>query len=47
MTYLVDASVLSEATRPAPHPGVVAWLNIELTKNSAEIGYARFLKASR
>lgn len=26
MKYLVDANVLSEATRPTPHPGVVAWL---------------------
>jgi hypothetical protein len=24
--YLVDANVLSEATRPDPHPGVVEWL---------------------
>lgn len=27
MTYLVDANVLSEATRPAPEPKVVAWLS--------------------
>ena len=27
MTYLVDANVLSEATRPSPHPKVVAWLS--------------------
>lgn len=26
MTILVDANVLSEATRPEPDPGVVAWL---------------------
>lgn len=26
MTYLVDANVLSEATRPAPNPAVVSWL---------------------
>lgn len=26
MTYLVDANVLSEPTRPAPDPQVVAWL---------------------
>jgi hypothetical protein len=26
---------------------VAAWLNIELTKNAAEIGYARFLYATR
>jgi toxin FitB len=24
--FLVDANVLSEPTRPEPHPGVVAWL---------------------
>lgn len=26
MTYLVDANVLSEPTRPEPHAGVVEWL---------------------
>ena len=26
MSYLVDANVLSEATRPAPDPSVVDWL---------------------
>jgi predicted nucleic acid-binding protein len=26
MTYLVDANVLSEATKPRPDPKVVAWL---------------------
>lgn len=26
MTYLVDANVLSEPTKPAPRPAVVAWL---------------------
>lgn len=26
MRYLVDANVLSEPTRPEPHPGVLAWL---------------------
>jgi toxin FitB len=26
VTFLVDASVLSEPTRPDPHPAVVAWL---------------------
>lgn len=26
MTYLVDANVLSEPTKPAPDPRVVAWL---------------------
>ena len=26
MTYLVDANILSETTRPSPDPAVVAWL---------------------
>jgi hypothetical protein len=26
MTYLVDANVLSEPTKPSPNPGVVGWL---------------------
>src|SRR3954469_24155895 len=30
-----------------PFGDVVAWANIELTKNAAEIGYARFLYAVR
>lgn len=30
-----------------PFGDVVAWLNVELTKNAAEIGYARFLYAVR
>ncbi|WP_437284560.1 DinB family protein [Sorangium sp. So ce406] len=30
-----------------PFGDVVAWVNIELTKNAAEIGYARFLYARR
>ncbi|NJO13219.1 MAG: DinB family protein [Gammaproteobacteria bacterium] len=28
-----------------PFADVIAWLNVELTKNAAEIGYARFLYA--
>jgi len=27
MSYLVDANVLSEPTKPAPDPGVIEWLN--------------------
>src|SRR5438552_3009229 len=27
MTYLVDANVLSEPTKPAPHPKAIAWLS--------------------
>jgi hypothetical protein len=30
-----------------PVGDVVAWVNLELTKNAAEIGYARFLYAVR
>lgn len=30
-----------------PFGDVIAWVNIELTKNAAEIGYARFLYAVR
>lgn len=33
MTYLVDANVLCEPTRPAPNPGVVEWLR----RNEREI----------
>ena len=33
MTYLVDANVLSEPTKPAPDPAVVAWLR----RNEREI----------
>jgi hypothetical protein len=29
-----------------PFGDVIAWVNVELTKNAAEIGYARFLYAS-
>ena len=33
--------------RERPFADVVAWVNIELTKNAAEIGYARFCYAVR
>ena len=33
--------------RDRPFGDVVAWINVELTKNAAEIGYARFLYAVR
>lgn len=33
--------------RDRPFGDVIAWVNIELTKNAAEIGYARFLYAVR
>ena len=33
--------------RDRPFGDIVAWANVELTKNAAEIGYARFLYAVR
>lgn len=33
--------------RDRPFADVIAWVNVELTKNAAELGYARFLYASR
>ena len=33
--------------RDRPFADVLAWVNVELTKNAAEIGYARFLYAVR
>lgn len=33
--------------RDRPFADVVGWLNVELVKNAAEIGYARFLYATR
>ncbi|HEX8011321.1 MAG TPA: DinB family protein [Casimicrobiaceae bacterium] len=33
--------------RARPFGDVVAWVNIELTKNASEIGYGRFLYATR
>lgn len=33
--------------RDRPFADVIAWVNVELTKNAAEIGYARFLYAAR
>ncbi len=46
-----DALSSTERTRwpyrDRPFGDVVAWANIELTKNAAEIGYARFLYAVR
>jgi predicted nucleic acid-binding protein len=43
--YLVDANVLSEATRPRPHPGVVDWLRRherELAVDPVILGEIRF-----
>ena len=45
MRYLVDANVLSEATRSAPDPGVVAWLRRhehEMAVDSIILGEVRF-----
>lgn len=45
MTYLVDANVLSEPTRPAPNPDVVAWLRAnekELAVDPVILGEMRF-----
>lgn len=49
---LTDADLQSPQRTRWPFPSrpfsdVVAWVNIELTKNAAEIGYARFLYAVR
>jgi hypothetical protein len=33
--------------RDRPFGDVIAWVNLELTKNAAEIGYARFLHGAR
>jgi predicted nucleic acid-binding protein len=41
MTYLVDANVLSEPTRPAPNPRVVDWLRVheaELVVDAVVLG---------
>jgi hypothetical protein len=46
-----DALQSAERTRwpfqGRPFGDVLAWINVELTKNAAEIGYARFLYAVR
>ena len=45
MTYLVDANVLSEPTKPAPHPGVVRWLQHherEIAVDPVILGEVRF-----
>lgn len=41
MNYLVDANVLSEPTKPTPHPRVVEWLTVhegELVVDSIVLG---------
>lgn len=45
MTYLVDANVLSEATKPDPDPGVVEWLRRnehEISVDPVVLGEVRF-----
>ena len=45
MKYLVDANILSEPTKPVPHPGVVAWLQAneaELAVDPVILGEVRF-----
>jgi predicted nucleic acid-binding protein len=43
--FLVDANVLSEATKPAPHPGVLEWLRRnerEIAVDGIVLGEIRF-----
>lgn len=52
VTELTAAELMSgDRTRwpfhDRPFADVVAWLNVELMKNAAEIGYGRFLYGSR
>jgi predicted nucleic acid-binding protein len=45
MTYLVDANVLSEPTRPAPNAGVMKWLRAnerEIAVDPVILGELRF-----
>ena len=45
MTYLVDANVLSEPTKPQPHSGVVRWLRTherEISLDPLVLGEIRF-----
>ena len=45
MKYLVDASVLSEPTKPSPHPRVVDWLRThepDIAIDPAILGELRF-----
>jgi len=45
VTYLVDANILSEATKPAPNPQVIAWLRAherEFTVDPIILGEIRF-----
>ena len=45
MNYLVDANVLSEATKPTPDPRVVEWLRVnesEIVVDPIILGEIRF-----
>ena len=45
MKYLVDANVLSEATKPTPDPRVMEWLRVcepDITVNPVILGELRF-----
>ncbi len=45
MTFLVDANVLSEATKPDPDPRVIEWLRLnerEITVDPVVLGEIRF-----
>ena len=45
MKYLVDANVISEPTKPEPHPGVVEWLRTnerEIAVDPIILGAVRF-----
>ena len=45
MTYLTDANVLSEPTKPAPHPKVIDWLRVhesEIVVDPIILGEIRF-----
>lgn len=45
MRYLVDANVLSEPTKPAPHPNVIQWLRVnerDIAVDPIILGEVRF-----
>lgn len=44
---LASADLTRWPFRDRPFADVVAWVNVELTKNAAEVGYARFLHGVR
>jgi hypothetical protein len=46
-TDLESSALTRWPFRDRPFADVLAWANMELTKNAAEIGYVRFLRAAR